>query len=128
MIKQFIATTKSKIISISAIAALLGVGLFILNPSVDPSTTHIPIVGMTCDACAVTISKALKKTPGVIDTTVTFNAKKAKIVYNPDKVSPEQLQKVISSAGYTPASPQTDSLQIIDYRIKVQQPAPTTAN
>ncbi len=42
----------------------------------------LPISGMTCNSCALTIEKALTKTPGVISANVNFANEEAYVEYN----------------------------------------------
>jgi P-type Cu+ transporter len=62
--------------------------------------TSIPITGMTCATCAVTIEKGLAETPGVEKADVNFASEKASIEYDPNKVSLVKLAKTISALGY----------------------------
>jgi len=52
---------------------------------------HIPITGMTCTTCAITIRKGLAKMPGVKRAGVNFAAEKASVEYDPTKVNLSQI-------------------------------------
>ena len=65
---------------------------------------NIPITGMTCSTCAITIEKGLAETPGVENANVNFASEKASIEYNPNKVSLSQIKKTISELGYEVAT------------------------
>lgn len=58
------------------------------------------IEGMSCTACAQSLEKALQKEEGVQKARVNFAAEKAYVDYDPEKVSMDRLQEVISEAGY----------------------------
>ena len=75
------------------------------KPASDKTTKAIiPITGMTCTTCAVTIEKGLAETPGVEKADVNFGSEKATIAYNPEKVSLEQIKQTISGLGYAVAA------------------------
>jgi Cu+-exporting ATPase len=63
---------------------------------------HISLLisGMHCASCALLIEKNLKKLLGVKEANVNYAAEKARIIYNPDAVSEQDLLKVVADAGY----------------------------
>lgn len=65
-------------------------------------TEHLLIQGMSCATCARTISTSLEGRDGVSDVTVNFAADEARVEYNPEETSLEDLYAAIESAGYTP--------------------------
>ncbi len=62
-------------------------------------TETVRIVGMHCASCALTIQKALAKA-GVEEASVSLATEDAKIVYDPEKVSPKKILEAIRKAGY----------------------------
>ncbi len=60
----------------------------------------IPVKGMNCASCAITIRKTLKKTDGVIECEVNYGNEKAKIEFDPSKTTVEELSKKIEPFGY----------------------------
>ncbi len=66
----------------------------------DKTSTYA-IKGMHCASCAGIIEKTFKKTEGVRSAEVNYGTEKAKLTYDADKVSPEQLSKKIEPLGYT---------------------------
>ncbi|MBU3942213.1 MAG: heavy metal translocating P-type ATPase, partial [Nanoarchaeota archaeon] len=62
----------------------------------------IPIEGMHCASCAMTIENALKKSKGVTKTSVNFATEKASIDYDSKKTSEDELRNVIKNSGYKP--------------------------
>lgn len=62
--------------------------------------TVIPIAGMHCASCAVTIEKALKKIPGVKEARVNFASGKAYVEHDPSLIGLSGLEKVIGGMGY----------------------------
>lgn len=56
---------------------------------------------MHCASCALNIETALKKTPGIKSVNVSFPLERAKIAYDPEFISVQDIIKVIESTGYT---------------------------
>ena len=59
------------------------------------------ISGMMCNHCKMTVEKALKAVPGVMDAVVDLEAKTAKITLN-EEVSDQQLMDAVSAKDFTP--------------------------
>lgn len=62
------------------------------------NTKTINIEGMMCSHCTGTVQKALEKTPGVTDVSVSLENKQA--VVNVNGVSDDILRKTVEDAGY----------------------------
>lgn len=62
----------------------------------------IIIEGMTCNKCSGRVKKALESTEGVRAADVNHNSGEAVIHFQEGKLTPEDLKKVISTAGYKP--------------------------
>ncbi len=58
------------------------------------------VKGMGCAACAARIEKALREAEGVREATVNFAAQKARVVYDPERTSPQKLKETIKAFGY----------------------------
>ncbi|MEO8631780.1 MAG: heavy metal-associated domain-containing protein, partial [Chloroflexota bacterium] len=58
------------------------------------------VTGMTCASCVRRIEKALAKVEGVQEANVNLATEKARVVFDPAKAGPEQLQKAVEKAGY----------------------------
>lgn len=65
-----------------------------------PGSVTIKVEGMTCGGCAVTVEKALKKTPGVEDAKVSYEKGEAWVKYDDAKVTLAKLREVINSTGF----------------------------
>ncbi len=63
-------------------------------------TTTIPITGMHCASCAASIEKALARTPGVNEARVNYASARARVDYEPDRVSRADLEQTVEEAGY----------------------------
>ena len=64
----------------------------------------IPVTGMTCTTCAITIEKGLTETPGVEKANVSFASEKASIEYDPTKVDLAKIKDTIAEMGYGAAT------------------------
>jgi Cu+-exporting ATPase len=68
---------------------------------VAQTSVEIPITGMTCANCAMTIERTLKKkVPGVVDASVNFASERARVDYIPSVASVDDLIAAIKGAGY----------------------------
>jgi Cu+-exporting ATPase len=68
----------------------------------------LPVTGMTCANCALTIERTLGKVEGVKDAKVNLASEKAVVAYDPDLVRGEGLVGSIRDAGYEVATAQVD--------------------
>ncbi len=60
----------------------------------------LPVEGMTCGACAVTVQKRLSQAPGVSDAAVNFATGKATVTVDDGRTSLAELVKAVRDAGY----------------------------
>lgn len=60
----------------------------------------IPVLGMTCAACAVSVESMISSQNGVQKAEVNYATQEVKVVYNSDKITLEGIQKVVQSIGY----------------------------
>ena len=60
----------------------------------------IDVLGMTCAACSARVEKSLGKQDGVESVAVNLLSNKANIEFDPNKIKPENLIKVIEKTGY----------------------------
>ncbi len=63
-------------------------------------TVELKVSGMVCDACAVGVRNALLETPGVTAAEVDLESARAKVQYDPGKVSAAQLIEAINKTGF----------------------------
>ncbi|MGW8269525.1 MAG: cation transporter [Burkholderiales bacterium] len=66
----------------------------------EPKRVVLDVPSMNCSLCPLTVRKALERVPGVIKVQATYEPKRATVVYDPDKVTPEALAKAVGDAGY----------------------------
>ncbi|MFT4032509.1 MAG: heavy metal translocating P-type ATPase [Siphonobacter sp.] len=63
-------------------------------------TIRVPVTGMSCAACALSVQNILAKQPGVEDSSVNFADESARITFHPEQTSPERLQQAVQGIGY----------------------------
>lgn len=66
----------------------------------------MPVEGMTCFTCEVTVTQALKRVDGVISASASAKEKIARVTYNPDKTDISQLIEAINKTGYKASLPE----------------------
>jgi len=65
------------------------------------ATEEIPVTGMTCANCAMTVERTLKKkVSGVVDASVNFATERARVEYVPGLVTLQDVVEAIKRAGY----------------------------
>jgi len=70
----------------------------------QPVTTKqvvLNVEGMTCAACSITVSKSLKRVDGVQEANVTLTPPEAVVIYDPARVTVEQLTEATKNVGYS---------------------------
>ncbi|WP_316818485.1 heavy metal translocating P-type ATPase [Pedobacter nyackensis] len=63
-------------------------------------TISIPVLGMTCASCAVSVESIIGAQPGVDKAAVNYATQSVQVSYNSDVVQPEAFQKAVQSIGY----------------------------
>ncbi|MGB1311728.1 MAG: heavy-metal-associated domain-containing protein [Leucothrix sp.] len=74
----------------------------------DQQKVNFNIDNMTCAACPITVSKAMKTVDGVEDVAIDFKSKTATVIFDPVKTNPELIGEASTKAGY-PATLVTES-------------------
>jgi Cu+-exporting ATPase len=72
-------------------------------------TVEIPVSGMTCAACQAGVQRALRKSPGVVDASVSLMLQNATVQFDPARTTPAQLVDVIRDTGYGAELPDTNA-------------------
>jgi len=85
--------------------ATLITAFFLAAPvsAADTARIELSVPGMDCEACPITVRKALEKTPGVKSAKVDFPTRSAVVEYDARVTSPERLMKSTANAGYPSA-------------------------
>jgi mercuric ion binding protein len=71
----------------------------------SPQTVTLNVPGMTCEACPITVKKALEKVPGVSKIEVRLEKKQVVVTYEDSKTNTNALVKATTNAGY-PSQPE----------------------
>ena len=74
----------------------------------------LPILGMTCANCAVTVERNIKKIEGVETAVVNFGTEKATVSYDPAVTNLPAIIERIRRAGYGVAFPADSSMNGLD--------------
>ena len=74
----------------------------------SPKTVTLNVSGMTCEACPVTVKKALQKVPGVSKIDVQYEKKQVVVTFDDTKTNVDALVKATTNAGY-PSQPEKDA-------------------
>jgi len=76
-------------------------------------TTTLDVPGMTRSTCPTTVKKALNRVSGVAKVDVSFDKKRAVVIYDDAKTNVEALVKATTDAGF-PSRPETTGKQYAD--------------
>ncbi|HVK46863.1 MAG TPA: heavy metal translocating P-type ATPase, partial [Pseudobacter sp.] len=60
----------------------------------------IPVTGMSCAACAVSVESMLAAQDGIAEAGVNFATQSVKVVFDPSKTNTTAMQQVVRSIGY----------------------------
>ncbi len=60
----------------------------------------IPVIGMACAACAANVERKLNAIEGVNSAAVSLAGRTVLVDYNPERVTPEDMKRQVSEAGY----------------------------
>ena len=64
------------------------------------NTVTFKVEGMHCDGCAATIQALLERNAGVRKAAASFKDREARVLYEPQAVTEEQLTAMIEKGGY----------------------------
>lgn len=65
---------------------------------------NLPVLGMTCANCAVSVEKALRRTEGVEDALVNLSSERVAVSYDSDQTNLASIVSNIQGAGYDVAT------------------------
>jgi Cu+-exporting ATPase len=75
------------------------------NQEADMKVVQIPVEGMSCAACVARVKKTLTSIGGVSDVEVSLVERRARIRFDPSRLSPDQLVAAIKGLGYQAGAP-----------------------
>lgn len=84
-----------KLATLLALAATLSAPVWAATKTV---TLSVP--GMTCEACPITVKKALTKVAGVQKAEISFEKREAVVTFDDAKTNTEAMTKATANAGY----------------------------
>jgi Cu+-exporting ATPase len=61
---------------------------------------ELPVAGMTCNNCAATITRTLKRLDGVLDANTSYASERTRITYLPSMVELGDIKRAVRDAGY----------------------------
>ncbi len=71
-----------------------------ISPVGNVEAVIIPVEGMSCFTCEISVTSALKKVYGVVSASASVNDKIAKVTYDPNKTDISNLVESINKTGY----------------------------
>ncbi len=80
----------------------------------DTQSIAIQVLGMDSPHCAMIVEGAIKKLTGVQNIDVDFSNQRAKVVFDPKKLTIENIFTVITDAGYTPMKEEGGAEELLD--------------
>ena len=60
----------------------------------------LPVTGRHCATCSTTVARNLKRMKGVSDASVSYASERASVVYDPELVSPQEMETLLHEIGY----------------------------
>ena len=87
-----------------SIATALAIFVLTAPAWASPKTVTLNVSGMTCEACPITVKKALQKIPGVLKIGVLYEKKQVVVTFDDSKTNTDALVKATTNAGY-PSQP-----------------------
>jgi mercuric ion binding protein len=63
-------------------------------------TVTLSVPSMDCEACPITVKKAIQKVGGVEKVSVTYQPKEAVVTFDDSRVSVDKLREATAKAGY----------------------------
>lgn len=83
------------------LAALLALAATLSTPAwAATKTVTLSVPGMTCEACPITVKKALPKVAGVQKAEVSFEKREAVVTFDDAKSNTEAMTEATANAGY----------------------------
>jgi len=89
----------------TSIAAVVAVIALTAPAWAAPRTVTLNVSGMTCEACPITVKKALQKVPGGSEIDVLYEKKQVVVTLDDSKTNTDALVKATTNAGY-PSQPE----------------------
>jgi P-type Cu+ transporter len=98
----------------------LGRHLNYLDRVMAEKNINIPVTGMSCANCALSVERTLKKVPGVVNASVNFASERASVEYIPSLTGIDEMIQAIHKAGYGAVRPD-DALEGEDAELQARR-------
>ena len=69
-------------------------------PAASGRRVVLAVRGMSCESCERTVGAMLRRTPGVLNATVSVERGEAVVTYDPARTTPADLASVVRRLGY----------------------------
>lgn len=89
----------------NSMAAVVAMLVLTAPACASPKTVTLNVSGMTCEACPITVRKALQKVPGVSKIDVLYEKKQVVVTFDDSKTNTDALVNATTNAGY-PSQPE----------------------
>jgi copper chaperone CopZ len=103
----------TKLVTIIAVVAALGalgwVGRAAAGDEAATTVSTFAVQGMTCGGCEVGVKMKVKKLAGVESVDASHKEGTARVVYDPSRVTPEQIIAAIEELGYKAELQETET-------------------
>lgn len=86
------------LLAVAAHATLSATPAAAQAPATATAVLHVD--GMHCATCPLTVRTVLRRLDGVRDATVSAERKRARVTYDPARVSPARMARAVTDAGY----------------------------
>ncbi|TXK33232.1 copper-translocating P-type ATPase [Pontibacter qinzhouensis] len=72
----------------------------IIQPAVKEQKASLPVTGMSCASCALSVESMVGAQPGVSQAAVNFASQTLQVSYDPDKVTLTDIQRNVQDIGF----------------------------
>lgn len=70
------------------------------NAQAAVRTVTLDVANMSCITCPLTVKTALKRVPGVVDASVDFKLKQARVTFDDSQANVQALEKASTDVGF----------------------------
>jgi P-type Cu2+ transporter len=71
-----------------------------METTIDIKKATLPVTGMSCAACAVSVESMLSHTPGISNAAVNYANQSVSVAYDPELIDFPEMDRVLQSIGY----------------------------
>jgi Cu2+-exporting ATPase len=71
-----------------------------MSASKKTERISLPVLGMTCAGCAVSVQSTIAAQPGVDEAEVNYATQSVSVSYHPDQTGPDDFRRAVQSVGY----------------------------